>query len=153
MNMSDNEIVETIQIDADTRLVVRADDDAEPPTEWGDHVDEDGPEMQAWSAGEVYGVVLEKRVRWLRLNEKGVPAGAPPYAIAREHALSPSGYCRCGETFRLSPLGHAAHLRELEGDHTLDTWEEQGSIWGCYLNDTYTARRVAAEHFGLDFHA
>lgn len=32
---------------------------------------------------------------------------------------------------------------------TMTTWEEIGSIWGCYLDDTYTARVVANEYFGI----
>ncbi len=32
----------------------------------------------------------------------------------------------------------------------LRVWDDIDSLWGCYLDDTYTARDVAAEHFGIE---
>lgn len=32
---------------------------------------------------------------------------------------------------------------------TMSQWEETDSLWGCYLDDTYTARAVAAEYFDM----
>jgi len=33
----------------------------------------------------------------------------------------------------------------------LEVWEETGdSLWGCYLDDTYTAEMVAKEYFGVE---
>lgn len=52
--------VETIAIDAATRLIVRYDHDAESPLSWGDHVTRDSPEYQRWQEGDVYGVILER---------------------------------------------------------------------------------------------
>lgn len=38
----------------------------------------------------------------------------------------------------------------LQGDGTVrEEWEEVESLWGCYLDDDYTAQVVAAEHFTL----
>lgn len=35
-------------------------------------------------------------------------------------------------------------------DETRDDWEEVDALWGCYLDDDYTALVVAKEHFDLD---
>lgn len=57
-----------------------------------------------WADGEVYGIILEKRATWVRLDDP--------------------------EDMR-------------------DAWEETDAIWGCYLDDTYTALDVAKDQFGI----
>lgn len=103
--MSNNETVEVISIDDATRLRVVYDADAENPATWGDHIDPDGPEIAAWRDGEVYGVIVERRVQWARIGD-----GEP---------------------------------------RTMETWGGTDSLWGCYLNNEYTARVVALEYFGI----
>lgn len=47
---------------------------------------------------------------------------------------------------RLDENGEQVFLTE---PNTLRTWEEVESVWGCYLNDEYTAQTVAVEHFDM----
>lgn len=101
--------VEVIQIDEDTRLRVEYDPDAQNPTTWGDHVQEGDSTWQQWADGQVYGVILERRVTWGRLDDNG-------------------------------------EMIFLTEPHTMHTWEEAESLWGCYLDETYTARAVAEYH-------
>ena len=95
--------VEIIPVDSNTRIRVEYDEKGESPMSWGDHVTEDGPEMDAWRAGEVYGVIVERLVTWVR----------PDTGAEREE------------------------------------WEETDSVWGCYLDETYTALVCATENFNL----
>ena len=64
--------IETIQIDADTRILVYVDEDAEDPREWGIDIPDDDPTLIAWRNGEVYGVVLERRAEWMRADNPTV---------------------------------------------------------------------------------
>lgn len=61
-------------------------------------------QYRAYLDGEVYGVILEKRVTWQRADDPDV---------------------------------------------TQETWEHEDSVWGCYLDGDYTALTVAADHFGI----
>lgn len=47
---------------------------------------------------------------------------------------------------RLDENGEQVFLTE---PNTMRTWEEVDSIWGCYLNDEYTAQTVAIETFEM----
>lgn len=96
--------IETIDIDPTTRLVVFVDDDAEDPRTWGNYTEEDGPTMEAWRNGDVFGVEIQKLETWQNMADPTV---------------------------------------------TRQEWEPQGSLGGCYLDDNYTARTVAAEYFGI----
>ena len=98
---------EIIEIDADTRLRVEYDSSAENPLTWGDHVKPGDKVMQRWESGEVYGVILERRVEWKPVDEAQASRGIKT------------------------------------------TWEEDESLWGCYLDEKYTARVVANEHWGV----
>lgn len=65
-----------------------------------------------WAEGDVYGVILERKVAWAKLSADGGTV--------------------------------------LQGEGTVrETWENEGSVWGCYLDDEYTAQVVAKEHFDL----
>ena len=101
--------VETIEVDPRTRIRVEYDTDAEDPRTWGDHIADDDYAVEQWRAGEVYGVIVERKVDWTRMG-----------------------------------AGDGEKLPD-----TMTTWEEIDSIWGCYLDDTYTARVVANEYFGI----
>lgn len=35
-------------------------------------------------------------------------------------------------------------------DDTLETWEEENALWGCYLDEDYTAIEVAKEYFDVE---
>lgn len=37
-----------------------------------------------------------------------------------------------------------------EDDRELETWEHEDSLWGCYLDQEYTALVVASEHFDVE---
>ena len=100
----------TIEVDPRTRIRVEYDTDAEDPRWWGDHIADDDYAVEQWRAGEVYGVIVERKVDWT--FEGDIPDGV----------MVPN---------------------------TMTTWEEIDSIWGCYLDDTYTARVVANEYFGI----
>lgn len=95
--------MDTIAIDDKTRLLVLPDEDAGDPRDWGLDIDDDSPEVQAWRAGEVYGVVIERL---------------------------------------------ATYTNDATGEK-MSRWEETDSLWGCYLDDTYTAEVVAREYFGV----
>ena len=101
--------VETIEVDPRTRIRVEYDTDAEDPRWWGDHITDNDYVVEQWRAGEVYGVIVERKVDWIRVG-----------------------------------AGDGEKLPD-----TMTTWEEVDSIWGCYLDDTYTARVVANEYFGI----
>lgn len=67
-----------------------------------------------WADGEAVGVILEHKVRWIRVDQNDEPVFLADGDLARE------------------------------------TWEEEESLGGCYLDDEYTAQHVALEHFELD---
>lgn len=93
-------LIETIEIDDNTRLVVFADEDCV----W------DGyglSEEEIANLPDPVGVVLERRYKWVKTN-----------------------------------LDNAEYEERYE-------WEEEESIWGCYLDDTYTAQVVAQEYWGV----
>lgn len=75
-----------------------------------------------WAEGEVYGVVLERAVTYAKVEHRGSD----------------------GETWHLvNPLTEL-HLEE--------AWvqpDSDSAIWGCYLDDKYTAQVVALEYFDL----
>ena len=68
-----------------------------------------------WAEGEVYGVVLERRVTYVRV-------------IDSDSDTLPT---------------------DVDWNETRDEWDEVESIWGCYLDDSYTAQVVADEYFPL----
>lgn len=43
----------------------------------------------------------------------------------------------------------AVEWKTLDGSAMMTTWEEVDSVWGCYLDDEYTAEQVARENFGV----
>lgn len=51
------------------RLRVEMDTDAENPTKWGDHVKEGDDVYTRWARGYVYGVILEKSVRYANVDD------------------------------------------------------------------------------------
>jgi hypothetical protein len=67
-------------------------------------IESDLTTYKTWANGDVYGVILERSIEWLKLDGS-------------------------------------------EGKRT--DWEQEDSLWGCYLDDEYTAKQVAAEHFEL----
>lgn len=75
-------------------------------------IEQEQETYRQWADGEVYGVILERKVVWGRLSEDG------------------------------------GTLLQGEGT-TRETWEEAGSLWGCYLDDEYTPQEVAKESFDL----
>lgn len=50
------------EITPTTRLRVEYDDNPDSPLTWGDHISEDDWSYRQWAQGEVYGVILERRV-------------------------------------------------------------------------------------------
>lgn len=98
--------IETIQVDEGTRILVYVDEDSEDPRTWGEEITDDDPAVEAWRAGEVYGVAVERLETWTRTDSDGM-------------------------------------------FHKRTVWEETDSIWGCYLDETYTARHVAFEYFDV----
>lgn len=81
--------------------------DADPSNDASEIIKAERSVYQKWADGEVYGVILERRVEWKPVSETDQPRGLKT------------------------------------------TWEEDESIWGCYLDDTYTAEVVAKEHWGV----
>lgn len=76
-------------------------------------IDQERETYRQWADGEVYGVVLQRRARWIRVDSNDEPVFL------------------------------------VDGDLSRETWEDVDSIWSCYLDDTYTAKVVADEHFDL----
>jgi hypothetical protein len=81
--------------------------DADPSNDAIEIIKAERSVYETWAKGEVYGVVLERRVEWKPVSETDQPRGIKT------------------------------------------TWEDDESIWGCYLDDTYTAESVAKEHWGV----
>lgn len=77
-------------------------------------IEQERETYRQWADGEAVGVILEHKVRWVRVDENDEPVFL------------------------------------VDGDLARETWEEEGSTWGSYLDTEYTAQQVALEHFELD---
>lgn len=71
-----------------------------------------------WADGEVYGVLLQRRATFARVERNEL-----------------------NETWDL--------VNPLTEDDITRNWLDEDSLWGCYLDDEYTAQQVALDNFGL----
>jgi hypothetical protein len=86
-------------------------------------------------------------------NHPTLTAGSPEY-VAMEHDVIESDLTTYktwanGDVYGVI-LERSAEWLKLDGsEDTRTEWEQEDSLFGCYIDGSYTAQQVASEHFDL----